>query len=274
MDLKGPEDAPRSFEGFPPHVWRGIALAPHRLLMLDLDGTLVPFEVVRSRAVPAPDTLSLLQRIAASEGTTLAVISGRPVRELADLLGHPPWTLVGEHGWETAEPGERVMRHSSPRGTPARLDRAEQAAREAGLGERLERKRTSLAVHTRGLDEATARAIESTAARLWQPLTENAPMQLTPFQGGVELRQKGRDKGTAVCDLLARERPGTLAVFVGDDRTDEDAFAALSSDGIGVRVGPHGVPTAASARLEGPREVARFLEEWLQVTEHDRRVRA
>lgn len=274
MDLKGPEDEPRVIEGSPPHpegspphAWRAVSLAPHRLLMLDLDGTLVPFEIERSRAVPASGTLSLLARIAASGVTTLAVISGRPVRELAELLSHPSWTLVGEHGWEFQDPGQRVIRHVPPQGAADRLDRAERIAHDAGLGARLERKRTSLAVHTRGLDETRAREVETIATRLWASLMDGAPMRLTPFHGGLELRLTGRDKGTAVRHLLAREPEGTLAVYVGDDRTDEDAFAALPADGISVRVGPPEVPSAASARLAGPEDVARLLAWWIEVTE-------
>ncbi len=273
MDLKGPEDEPRPIEAFPPHAWRAISLAPHRLLMLDLDGTLVPFEADRHRAVPDPETLSLLQRIAASGATTLAVVSGRLMRELSPLLGHPSWALFAEHGWEHCEMGH-VVRHALPGGARSRLEEAERIAREAGFADRLERKRASLAVHTRGLDAFRAREVEATATRIWTALTEDAPLRLCPFHGGVELRVQGRDKGSAVRELLARESPGTLAVYVGDDRTDEDAFAALPPDGIGVRVGPAGVSSAARARLRDPRDVARFLAHWLEVTEGGRRARA
>ena len=120
MDLTGPGDGSRSLGAIPPQAWQGISHAPHRLLMLDHDGTLACFVVTRDRAIPARETLELLERIAVSEATTLAVISGRPVSELAELLGNPAWTLVGEHGWEMRAPGKRVVRHSSPRGASVR----------------------------------------------------------------------------------------------------------------------------------------------------------
>lgn len=274
MDLTGPGARSRNSMGLPPHAWRAVSLAPHRLLMLDLDGTLVPFAIARDHAVPAPETLSLLQRIAATGATTLAVISGRPLSELSRALGHPSWTLFGEHGWERREEDEPVLRHALPHGVAALLDHAERVAREAGFGDHLERKRTSVAVHTRGLDAGRALEIEATVTRSWTRLAEQAPMRPMPFDGGVELRVTGRDKGDAVRDLLARERPGTLAVYVGDDRTDEDAFAALPPDGIGVRVGPLGVSSAASVRFEDPEDVARFLARWLEVTEGSERTRA
>lgn len=274
MDLTGPERESRNSMGLPPHAWRAVSLAPHRLLMLDLDGTLVPFAIARDHAVPAPETLSLLERIAATGATTLAVISGRPLTELSRALGHPTWTLFGEHGWEMRDGDGPVVRHALPPGVATILDRAEQVARAEGFGDRLERKRTSVAVHTRGLDTGRAGEIESAVTRSWTPLAAQAPMRPMPFDGGVELRVTGRDKGVAVRELLARERPRTLAVYVGDDRTDEDAFAALPPDGIGVRVGALGVSSTASVRFETPEDVARFLARWLEVTEESERTRA
>ena len=265
MDLTGPEVVSGPPGGFPSRLWAEVSLARHRLLMLDHDGTLVPFEMVRNQAIPSGETLALLRHIAGSRHTTLVVVSGRPVRELTELLDQPSWTLVGEHGWEVRDPGEAVVRHPLPRGAATRLDRAERLARDAGLAERVERKRASIAVHTRGLDVESARATAASAARAWTPVMDDgATLRLTAFNGGVELRVRGRDKGTAVRDLLAREVPGTLGVHVGDDETDEDAFAALAPTGIGVRVGAPGLPTGASAWLHGPEQVARFLAAWLE----------
>lgn len=266
MDLTGPAAGAQVSGGFPPRLWERVSHAPHRLLMLDHDGTLVRFELVRDRAIPSRETRDLLRRIAESPNTTLVVVSGRPVRELADLLERPPWTLVGEHGWEWADHGGRIVRHPLPRGAPARLDRAERLVREAGLGERIERKRASIAVHSRGLSDTRAREVHAIAVRAWTPVLEKAPLRLTAFNGGVELRVRGRDKGTTARDLLARDVPGTLGVHVGDDDTDEDAFAALAPAGIGVKVGPAGLPTGAIATLAGPVEVREFLSTWLEIT--------
>lgn len=274
MDLTGPAELPDPPGGFPPRLWGVVSLARHRLLMLDHDGTLVPFEMVRTRAIPSGETLALLHRVAGSGHTTLVVVSGRPVHELAHLFGQPPWTLVGEHGWEWAEPGGPVVRHPLPRGVATRLEQAERLVRETGLGERIERKRSSIAVHTRGLDVPQAHAVAATAARVWTPVMDDALMRLASFEGGVELRVRGRDKGTAARDLLAREVPGTLGVHVGDDDTDEDAFTALAPTGIGVRVGAPGVPTGASAWLHGPEQVARFLAAWLEKLDGDGASRA
>lgn len=262
MDLTGPNAGAQVSGGFPPRLWERVSHAPHRLLMLDHDGTLARFELIRARALPSRETLDSLRRIAETPTTTLVVVSGRPVRELADLLHRPPWTLVGEHGWEYVDPGERIVRHPLPRGAPARLDRAERLVRDAGLGERIERKRASIAVHTRGLSDAHAREVHVTAVRAWTPVLEKAPLRLTAFNGGVELRVRGRDKGTTARDLLAREAPGTLGIHVGDDDTDEDAFRALQGLGVTFRIGPADQPTSARRRLRDVSAVEAMLR-WL-----------
>ncbi len=266
MDLTGPPDAIRPLDGIPGQLWAQVSLAKARLLMLDHDGTLAPFETDRARAVPPRRTRELLQRIAESGRTTLVVVSGRPVRDLAALLEPVRLTFVGEHGWEWSAPGGPLVRHPLPRGVAARLERAARLARDAGLAAQLERKRSSLALHARGLDAAGAADVTSRAARAWSPLVDGAQLMLVPFAGGLELRSRGRDKGTAARDLLAREPAGTLAVHVGDDTTDEDVFEAIGRAGFGVRVGEPGAPTRARAWLRDPDEVARFLETWLERT--------
>ncbi len=271
MDLTGPPDANRALDGIPGPLWDQVSLARARLLMLDHDGTLAPFETDRARAVAPRSTRELLQRIAESGRTRLVVVSGRPVRDLAALLEPVRLTFVGEHGWEVSAPGERVVRHPLPRGVASRLERAARLARAAGLTAHLERKRSSIAVHTRGLDAEGAAHVTSGAALAWSPLLDRAPLRLVPFDGGLELRARGRDKGTAARELLAREPAGTLAVHVGDDTTDEDVFEALGETGFGVRVGGPGAPTRARAWLRNPDQVARFLETWLELTTRERR---
>ena len=91
-------------------------------------------------------------------------------------------------------------------------------------------------------------------------------MRVHPFDGGIEIRPVGRDKGTAVATLLD-ENPGARACYLGDDLTDEDAFEAIRGRGAGILVGPGRRPTAAAARIDAPGELLSFLERWLAATE-------
>jgi len=255
----------RTLDDVPDPLWRLVSLAAHRLLMLDFDGTLAPFTVARDEARPLPRSRELAARIAEATHTDLAIVSGRPVGEIERLLGPLPATLVGDHGWERREPGRKLMRHPLPPGTVAALDRAERLARDAGCGEQIERKRPALVLHTRGLAPARAREMEARCADAWEPLVAAGRVRMDRINGGLELRARGRDKGAVVRSLMSRAPAGTLAVFVGDDVTDEDAFEAVRDHGFGVRVGDAARPTMAMALLPSVEAVADFLSEWLVV---------
>lgn len=260
-------NAARMLDGIPPALWRLVSLERPRLLMLDYDGTMAPFQVARDRARASVGTVELLEKICRGGHTTVAIVSGRPVAELVDLLGPLPLAFVGEHGWEERRPDGSLTRHGMPRRTADALDRAEQFARSRGWASFMERKRSGLVLHTRGLPTREAAFLEGECLNLWLPGVLPDETALVRIDGGIELRAVGRDKGTTVLALLSRAEPGTLAVYVGDDLTDEDAFAAVQGLGFGVRVGEDDRPTLASGRLPSPAAVEAFLAEWLRIVE-------
>ena len=146
------------------------------------------------------------------------------------------------------------------------LERAAEAIWACGWQERLERKRTSLVLHTRGLAPDEALHIESESKRLWW-FVEVAGLQRREINGGVELHVSGHDKGTAVRHLIASSSPRPFPVYLGDDDTDEDAFAAVQPDGYGIRVSSGSCPSRAVARLASWEAVPVFLDEWSRVVE-------
>jgi trehalose-phosphatase len=178
------------------------------------------------------------------------------------LVGPVPATIVGEHGWETRVPGGEIVRWSLPPGVPEGLGRARRAAERRGWESRLELKRSGLVLHTRGLPPGHARAIEGACASSWEPLCLQYPLGLDRIHGGLELRARGRGKGTVVLALLSHEPPGTLGVFVGDDASDEDAFRMVQDFGFGVRVGSDAQPSLAAARIPCCEAVGDFLDDW------------
>lgn len=262
----GPANGFRALQGVPRRIWLLLTLARHRLLMLDYDGTLAPFQVRRDAAYPLPRSLQLLKAIAGHRHTNLAIVSGRPVAEIDQLLGPIPATIVGEHGWERRSPDGAVIRWTPPAEALAVLDQARAAGRRRGWEERLERKRSGLVLHTRDLPDTDARRIEDACALLWRPYCDQAPVNLDRINGGLELRARGRDKGTVVLSLLSHEPPGAVAVFLGDDVSDEDAFRVVREFGFGVRVGAEQRPSLAAGRLASCDAVADFLETWQRVT--------
>ena len=253
-------------EGVPERLWLLVEFAAHRLLMLDYDGTLAPFRIERDEALPLPGMRELLERVCASPRTRVAIVSGRPVREVERLLGPLPAMGVGEHGWESRDPSAVVQQPAVGKEVLSALDRAEGYGRSSGWTPLLERKRSALVLHTRSLSREQAVALEERAVNAWQPFAEPGAVSVDRIDGGVELRARSRDKGTVVNTLLASAPPGTLGVFLGDDVTDEDAFEAVRDRGFGVRVGAEDRPTLAMGRLRGCEEVPAFLERWIIVT--------
>ena len=243
-------------------LWSAIPPRRARVLMLDYDGTLAPYTLDRRESRMPDRTREAIAAIARLPRDVLAIVSGRPLRELERLFAPLDLTLVGEHGWDERSPARRVE-HPLPIATSRALERAAEATAPLA-GERLEIKRTSLALHVRGLPEGDAARLVAACESAWRPATEAAPLAIRPMTAGLELRATGRDKGTAVRGLVARAGAGAFGVFVGDDVTDEDAFAALEGSGAGIRVGDPEAPTRAGAHLPSSEAVADFLEEWLR----------
>jgi len=247
--------------GVPERFWSAARASPRWLLALDFDGTLAPFDVDPARARPAPAARRALARIVESGRTAVAVLSGRPACDVAALLDRLPVPIVGEHGWEVRFPDGARLRHPFAADLVDRLDSAAAAAAELAPA-RVERKRTAVVVHVRGLPLPAARRARAAARRLFTAYAADPRLAARPVAGGFELRVTGRDKGLALAELAAALGPGPFVVAVGDDDTDEDAFrSAQRLGGWGIRVGrPR--PTVARARLASPAGVARFLEEW------------
>lgn len=253
-------------DGVPSALWRMVALARHRILMLDYDGTLAPFEVDRLAARPRPEALVWLRRLVDSRHTDLAIVSGRPMAELEALVGDLHVTLVAEHGWERRASDGVVMRRVPSPDVAERLETAERRARASGWGDWLERKHAAVVLHTRALLPERAREVEDLCRAAWEPLASGGRLVLDRIDGGLELRARARHKGTAVLSLLSQASPGTLGVYVGDDVTDEDAFEVVRDWGFGVRVGADDRSSIAQGRMPRAADLATFLEEWCRVT--------
>ncbi|HSN20103.1 MAG TPA: trehalose-phosphatase [Usitatibacter sp.] len=240
-----------------------VARAPERVLFLDYDGTLAPFHPDPSLAVPYDFVPERLKALTGDQATRVVIVSGRPLGELRPLLEtvthHEAW---GAHGWEHHTP-EAGLRRFEPEATALRqLTLAEAPARllEAE-GARVERKLASVAMHWRGLPEAQARDIGERIVKAWKEIAD-ANVELLPFEGGMELRVRGRTKANAVKEVLARTSPQAACAYLGDDITDEDAFAAIGGRGLAVLVGPELRRTSADLWIRPPKELERFLERW------------
>jgi len=242
-----------------------VAVAHRRALLLDFDGTLAPFSADRTRARPYPAVREELLRLLATRATRVAIVSGRGARAVGSLLGLAPVPEIwGSHGLERLEPGGAYRVEPLPPSTSARIEEAAAWARTQGFSALLERKPLGLALHARGAAPGLFEQARQAALARWnQPLGE-AGLEPLEFDGGVEWRPAGGHKGQVVATVLAEEGPGAAVAYLGDDRTDEDAFQALQGVGLAVLVRSSPRPTAANLWIEPPEELVEFLARWRQ----------
>jgi trehalose-phosphatase len=229
--------------------------------MLDYDGTLAPFVEKRDEAVPHPGVRERLRVMLDRGRTRVVIVSGRAVDDLLPLLDlNPAPEIWGSHGWERRLPsGERLR---WPLSEAQR--RALQEAPERLPGVDLEIKPISVAAHWRGKDDHEAQRLRLRAEEAWGDLVGDEEMELHRFDGGLELRARGRTKGSAIEEILADETSGLFAAYLGDDLTDEDAFRALGDRGLPVLVRAEPRASAARAWINPPDELLAFLDTWME----------
>ncbi len=249
--------------------WGELAAARDRVLILDYDGTLAPFRIERDEAEPFPGVREILGRLPQTFGRRLVIVSGRQVDEVRALLGLDfSYEIHGAHGRErlTADGGIET----TPLGpaAAAALDKAGRWAQDRGWAGRLEPKPGCLAFHWRGIEPETAREMEAEVSAAWGREARGAGLELRPFDGGLELRAAGEDKGRAVTRILADSPPEAAAAFLGDDLTDEDAFAALAGrrQTLTALVRAEWRPSRARVWLRPPGELLDFLDRWTRIS--------
>ena len=254
------------------------ALAPRlsvaRLaLFLDYDGTLTPIVSQPEDAVLADEMRGVLRKLAAR--CFVAIVSGRDLGDLKRLVALDELVYAGSHGFDIAGPDGLRMEYDGGRASLPSLEAAHTtlAAVLAPVpGVRVERKRFALAVHYRNAAEERVPEIERAVDEATAAHTDLVK------SGGkkiLELRPRiDWDKGHAVRWLLralALEAEGVVPIYVGDDVTDEDAFRALTDEGIGILVAEQPQVTAATYALRDTQEVLTFLRGLVEVLDEIRR---
>jgi trehalose 6-phosphate synthase/phosphatase len=238
--------------------------AARRALLLDYDGTLVPFVEDPTMAKPDQEVLELLATLAATAGNDVAIVSGRPRRDLEEWFGSLPVSLVAEHGvWLRPKGGDWRMLKAITTEWKERVRPILQLYVDRLSGAWLEEKEFSLAWHYRRADfeQASRRARELLDALAG--FTRNIDVQVLEGNKVLEVRNTGVSKGTAALEWL-KGVEADFILAIGDDWTDEDLFRALPSTAYSVRVGL--ANTAARYYLGNHTAVRRVLRELSQVT--------
>jgi trehalose 6-phosphate phosphatase len=244
-------------------AWQAIAatLQGRRVaVFLDYDGTLTPIVARPELAVLDEGMRSTLRRLAGAWPTQ--IISGRGLEDVRRLVGIDSLWMAGSHGFDIAPPrgaggGKQVAPDVEPQ-----VHRAVEELRRATAdipGVLVEDKRFSIAVHYRLADERSAPIVE----RAVDKVVESHPALRKSYGKKVFQLEPALDwnKGKALLWLLQATGQGdALPIYLGDDATDESAFAVLEGRGIGILVAEIPRPTAARYALQNPFEVRQFLE--------------
>ncbi len=245
-------------------VLRRLREAEHVFCFLDYDGTLAPLAPTPEEALPVPGTADLLQKLVAAEGTRVAIVTGRTIADVRRFLDVPGVYYAGVHGLELEFPDGRTRLTRGVGLARAALPTIKRRVEQALAGRPgilIEDKGAALACHYRLASRADAvMARQTLAAVVCAYQRKGVPLMLIHGREVTEVRPAGVDKGEAVRALLATCSDRPLAVYIGDDRTDADAFAALPSDSITIDVGPADESRPAQYSLPGPAEVHRFLQ--------------
>jgi trehalose-phosphatase len=230
-------------------------------LFLDYDGTLTPIVSQPEKALLSDSMRQALQSLVMQ--VPVAILSGRDLDDVRQCVNISAIVYAGSHGFDIA--GPRGLRKELATEFLPRLDIVEKEIGEqlTGIpGARLERKRFSIAAHYRNVNEndvsKVERAVSEVAAR-HRELRKMDGKKVYELLPDIEW-----DKGKAVLWLLENlglERATVRPIYIGDDRTDEDAFRALGRRGVGILVSEQPRPTKASYSLKEPTEVQRFLRE-------------
>jgi trehalose 6-phosphate synthase/phosphatase len=239
--------------------------AERLLLLLDYDGTLVPFARAPDLAAPDRSLRDLLAELAARPGVRVHVVSGRRREPLERWLGELPIGLHAEHGyWSRMAPGDAwaAMPGVAVDWKPdVRRLLEEEATRTPGA--LVEEKSVTLAWHWRMAEpELGAARAEDLWRRIGRTL-DGAPVELLRGEKVIEIRPRGVTKARVVERVLSSfPPPAPTIAAMGDDRTDEDTFGALPPDALTIAVGFR--PSVARYRVATPGAARALLTQILE----------
>jgi trehalose 6-phosphate phosphatase len=242
--------------------------APDSLaLFLDIDGTLLEFADHPDDVVVEPSLSDCLHRVSEMLGGALALLSGRSLARIDQLLGVPDLPAAGSHGAELRRANGAIQRQVRDATGMASLRAYARTVLADWPDVVIEDKPDAIALHYRAAP-AAATSVSAAAERLASAAGPRYRLQRGDCV--VELRGAGANKGDALAKLM-QEAPfaGRTPWMIGDDLTDEHAFAAADRlGGVGIIVGTR-TPTRARFSLAGPGAVRAWLANFARATDDE-----
>lgn len=241
-----------------------IVSAERILFMSDFDGTLSRIVSLPGQARLDAGVRQLLGSAAERPVFRVAVVSGRELAGIKKMVGLPGLYYVGNHGLELSGPGWHYL-HPKAKGLRPAVRKLKKRL-EAGLGQIpgviIENKGLGIGIHYRRLSGNELKRTRDAFSKIRKEILPEKTVKVSAGKKVWEIKPDiDWDKGKAVLFLwrkLSRKGGQFLPVYLGDDVTDEDAFAALRNRGITVRVGRNR-RSQADYYLDSIKEVREFL---------------
>ena len=229
-----------------------------RLILLDYDGTLVPFADHPRAAKPPQPIIELLSRLAADPPNEVVIVSGRDRPSIQEWFDGLPMAFAAEHGaWIKERNAEWKLANSHPTGWKEKLLPLLEMYVDRLPGAFIEDKDFSLVWHYRAADPEQAMVVAREVADDLLSFTGNIDVQIVQGNKTVEIRNAGIDKATAAKFWLSKQ-DFDFILAIGDDNDDEDIFRILPAHAYSVRVGM--ARSGAQFNLREPWDVVKFLE--------------
>jgi trehalose-phosphatase len=225
-------------------IWNSILgelTASRRLLVfLDYDGTLVPIQKLPSSAVLPTKMKEFLRRVSKRPNVSLGLVTGRSLSDIKRMVHLNSVFYVANHGFHTSLAKSRWVHPEAQRAHPVlgKIFSELRSALSSIPGVLIEDKQYTLSVHYRNVRERSVPLLKKSVRRVVRPY--RTMVKMTTGKKVIEVRPNvSWDKGHAVLRVikLLPSRGKPLIVYIGDDKTDEDAFRLLRRSAITIRVG-------------------------------------
>ena len=236
------------------------ALASHREIILDYDGTLREITLSPMEARPTKEIISLLTELSSQPNTRVHIVSGRDHSNLQTWLGHLNINLSAEHGYLKKSASEKEWQPlkeadlSWINHVKAILEKAVDEV----PGSHLEIKSSVLSWHYRmaDLDYGQWRANELYTT-LIQELS-NLPVEIIPGKKVIEVRACGVSKAKYIEHILKDVPEDAFILCMGDDLTDQEMYPALPKSAYSIHVADHS--SKAKHVIDSPMQVRELLK--------------
>lgn len=241
-------------------------------LFCDFDGTLTPIRPRPGLAILGLSQRKFLESLTRVSGIKLAFVSGRGLADLKEKVPVSGAFYSGNHGLEASGPGFEFLA-PLPEGWKETLSSLKQSVsvlQETFPGLLIEDKGLTLSLHYRNVSASRQSDCGEAIIFCISPWIKSGEAKIHSGKKVIEIRPPMVwHKGSIVQEFLRHNgQAKAVAIFIGDDVTDEDAFRTVGAKGVSIHVGKNR-ETAAQYHLNGVPDVYRFLTKIKEDKKHD-----